>query len=802
MPQQTIEIVAKDRTRAALGNVEKRLKRIDKTAASTTKSFGSMGGKIAALGAALGTALGVKSIVNVNARFQDLRTTLASVTGGVQQGTEAFKFIEKFATRTQFSVEDLTTTFIKLSTAGFKPTEQLLTTFTDAAAVTTDQLGSLQAITDLFSRTTQGGLGLEEINRLTDRGIPALEILNEKLGLSRMEISEFGKTAEGAKAITDALAQGINEQFGGATQNRLANMSTRMSNLNIAMDSFKDKIGQELNQPLGDFLDKITNGIVNSDMLARTIGNVLGSAVSGISVLFDLAAKNADMLAIAAGTLAGVMGVAGLSRALSLARTGVVALSVAIRANPIGLLVTAVIGLVTALSVNNGLGRTLAQVKAAVDVLGNAFSNFSKFIREKVTKVMNTLKEVFLSFVQSAIDGYNAMADFLPLIERFEGDAADLTGVIVQLGEDGLDYVAGKADEFKDAVLDAVPEEAIDLVNEIADAVHNAGEAFDEGQKEAEKFLRKQKQLEEALSGPTVTGGGVNLAGAGNANVTPESLKADEAAKKAIEAEQRKQKAIFDALKNRINATIDALKTEQETEVDLHNQRLKDLREFFQGSIHEQRRGQELIRKEQLRHEKAMAAIRKSQTNAQVDIFKSGQFAQLDLSEMTNEQLVDFTKQAGMDVLNSMAQQNRKAFQLQKALNISMAIMNTARGVTNALGSVPFPFNLAVAGLIGAAGAVQIAAIANQQYQGRRFGGPVNSGESFIVGENGPELFTPGATGRITANDDLIGSNQTINFNITATDARSVDELIVARKPMIVNMIRQATQERGNRPNF
>ena len=183
MPQQTIEIVAKDRTRAALGNVEKRLKRIDKTAASTTKSFGSMGGKIAALGAALGTALGVKSIVNVNARFQDLRTTLASVTGGVQQGTEAFKFIEKFATRTQFSVEDLTTTFIKLSTAGIKPTEQLLTTFTDAAAVTTDQLGSLQAITDLFSRTTQGGLGLEEINRLTDRGIPALEILNEKLGL-------------------------------------------------------------------------------------------------------------------------------------------------------------------------------------------------------------------------------------------------------------------------------------------------------------------------------------------------------------------------------------------------------------------------------------------------------------------------------------------------------------------------------------------------------------------------------------------------------------------------------------------
>ena len=62
--------------------------------------------------------------------------------------------------------------------------------------------------------------------------------------------------------------------------------------------------------------------------------------------------------------------------------------------------------------------------------------------------------------------------------------------------------------------------------------------------------------------------------------------------------------------------------------------------------------------------------------------------------------------------------------------------------------------------------------------------------------------FTPGATGRITANEGMIGGGQTINFNITATDAKSVDELIVQRKPMIVNMIRQATQERGNRPNF
>ena len=804
MPQQTIEIVAKDKTRAALGNVEKRLKRIDRTASSTSKSFGSMGGKIAALGAALGTALGVKNIINVNARFQDLRTTLASVTGSAQKGAEAFKFVEKFATQTQFSVEDLSVAYTKLASNGIKPSSELLTTFTDAAAVTTDQIGSLTAMTDFYTRSLQSQtVELMDLDRLADRGLPVYDILKEKLGVSRAELGKFSKEAGNTTLIIEALGDGINERFGGATAARLSNLSTRMSNLNIAMDSFKDKVGEEMNQPLGDFLDKITNSIVNSDELARTIGNVLGSAVSGISVLFDHAAKNADTLYIAFGALAGAAGAAGLAKALGTAKKAVIALSVAMRMNPIGLMVTAIAALIGALAFENGLGKTLAQVTAAIDVIGGAFKEFGNFLRTSIAGIIDKIKKKFADWVDGLIDFYNKLARLTPGLEEIKKTSEELGQEIKDGMGVALEYAADAADKLKEAVVDAIPEEVIDVANELTDAITNAGEAYEEGQKEAEKFLRMQKNLDNALAGPIVTGGGVTIAGKGDSNAKVAEMERKIAAEKAIETEKAKAKEILNALKSRINTTIDALKTERETEVDLHNQRIDDIREFFKGSLHEQRRGQELARKEQLRHEKAMANIRKSQTNAQVDIFKSGQFAQLDLSEMTNDQLVDFTKQAGMDVLNSMAQQNKKAFQLQKALNISMAIMNTAKGVTNALGSVPFPFNLAVAGLIGAAGAVQIASIASQQYSGRRFGGPVSNNESYIVGENGPELFTPGATGRITANEGMVSSRPVnVTFNIDATDAASVDQLIVQRKGMIVNMVRQATQERGNRPNF
>jgi hypothetical protein len=51
---------------------------------------------------------------------------------------------------------------------------------------------------------------------------------------------------------------------------------------------------------------------------------------------------------------------------------------------------------------------------------------------------------------------------------------------------------------------------------------------------------------------------------------------------------------------------------------------------------------------------------------------------------------------------------------------------------------------------------------------GRASGGPVTSGTSYIVGERGPELFTPNASGMITPNNRLGGGGgSTININVT-----------------------------------
>ena len=89
----------------------------------------------------------------------------------------------------------------------------------------------------------------------------------------------------------------------------------------------------------------------------------------------------------------------------------------------------------------------------------------------------------------------------------------------------------------------------------------------------------------------------------------------------------------------------------------------------------------------------------------------------------------------------------KKAFELNKAVNIGQAIMNTAQGVTAALsgggnlGKVATGLNFVEAGLIGTIGALNIAKIANTQFQG---------------GSNSGGGNTPTATAPRTPSFDII----------------------------------------------
>lgn len=80
----------------------------------------------------------------------------------------------------------------------------------------------------------------------------------------------------------------------------------------------------------------------------------------------------------------------------------------------------------------------------------------------------------------------------------------------------------------------------------------------------------------------------------------------------------------------------------------------------------------------------------------------------------------------------------------------------------------------------------------------RAHGGRVSAGGSFLVGERGPELFTPGASGNITPNSRLGGAavivQQTINFAPSLIDGRSGERFIQEQAGVITGLVAEGAQ--------
>ena len=258
-----LKILIKAETKQLKKELDGVNKKLNKTNEVSKKTNKNLAGAFAKAGVAATALIAVAgklgtTIAKVGSEFEDLKDSLDTVFGSMEAGDKAMKRVFDFAANTPFQVEDATKAFIALRSVGIEPSNKMLQTFADTASVSLDQLGAFQALVRTVQRASSGGLGLEELNMLDDRGIPALKILQEELGLARDDIARFGKTAQGAKIITDALQEGLEKRFGGAMENKMDNLSTKASNMQIA---FKELANEIFEGGLGDLFKGMADGL-------------------------------------------------------------------------------------------------------------------------------------------------------------------------------------------------------------------------------------------------------------------------------------------------------------------------------------------------------------------------------------------------------------------------------------------------------------------------------------------------------------------------------------------------------------
>lgn len=222
---------------SSLGRVKKQTNEAfnERSSNRFVASLRNIRGAAAAAAVGLGAVTAVK-VAQTGAEFENLKLSLQAVYGSAAAGDAAFDQIRSFAQEMPFQVQDLSKAFIQLKTAGIEPTRELLMTYADASSVAMDSLGAFQAMVRITQRSASGGLGLEELEQISDRGIPVYEILAKRVGVSRQEISKMGETAEGAAELMKHFQDGLKEGFGGTVALKMETLNQKLSNMGDAFD--------------------------------------------------------------------------------------------------------------------------------------------------------------------------------------------------------------------------------------------------------------------------------------------------------------------------------------------------------------------------------------------------------------------------------------------------------------------------------------------------------------------------------------------------------------------------------------
>jgi hypothetical protein len=92
-----------------------------------------------------------------------------------------------------------------------------------------------------------------------------------------------------------------------------------------------------------------------------------------------------------------------------------------------------------------------------------------------------------------------------------------------------------------------------------------------------------------------------------------------------------------------------------------------------------------------------------------------------------------------------------------------------------------------------------ISAVASSFFSGFAHGGAVGGNEPILVGERGPEIFTPHGGGRITPNNEMGGGGVTINQKIEVGTAQTVRVEMMNLMPMFLEQAKRAIADERQR---
>jgi hypothetical protein len=235
---------------------------------------------VAAAAAAAAFAVVAVPVLKTGMEFESLQSRLDNLLQSSEAGAKAFKFIQGFAAKTPFSLQQVTKAFIDLTTRGVDPTAARLTGLGDLAS---SFGGDLQSITDAISAAARG-----ELDPLEKYGLSA-KTAGDKIIVS-FKGQKFA-VEKNAEAITDLLTKfGQYPGIAGAMEAQSKTLAGQLSNAQDSLSQFLNTAAQS--GPLertGEILALLQEKFINPRN-----AQLLGQALDKIFTLMRNALKDLD----------------------------------------------------------------------------------------------------------------------------------------------------------------------------------------------------------------------------------------------------------------------------------------------------------------------------------------------------------------------------------------------------------------------------------------------------------------------------------------------------------------------------
>jgi lambda family phage tail tape measure protein len=814
----------------------------DQQVGKLTSGFGGLKTAIGAASAVAG-GFAVKGVLDATLKMENFRTTLTAYLGSQQAANSELARLSELANQLPQDLDNITEGFLVLQRNGIDTTSDALVAFSKVAA------GNSKDFTQLAEAVADALTG--EFERLKEFGI---KVSKEQDQFAIRFADGSTKIVDSAQEVVEAVRQQGEE--GGKFADVVAGpLNQALSNLNGIIFEASTAFGEGFAPAIAEGATQIKALIEANKEAIASFGELIGDGLMWF--LNNMDTVVAGIKAFVAAWA--VIKFAELVQGLVAVRTAIIAMNAALLANPIGLVVGAIAAATAVIVV---YWDEIAA--AAVQAWNYTQEAWFKFKELFYTYVAMPIAEVIDWFImlgnkaeaiavavgaafKAALSLEDPKAAFVAALSDMESEStafADrVSAKIAEIKQEQEDFRV-EIENTTEATeeLTAAEKEAERAINALSEGTADATET-------ATEFATSCEKLETAL-------GNTTEATEENTDATDENTAstADNTAEQE-KNERERQKAIrtLERQKERINDVTGAFEDSARAQVDrLENER--ELLDYFgeervvQGELNtlrnEHERTEERLNRlkeqgliTQDQYNEAMAEANTEYETAKVKVeelaranYEYSRSFEYGFKEAFNNFKEDSMNAATLasDLFEGAAMDWRNAW-VEAAntgkLSFDDLLKNMRNRIVAFLADAAFiklteviadAFGINVSGRTAGSGGGSSSSSGGGSGSGKNIidrgidfvkglfgfeqGGYVAGNRSVIVGERGPEIFTPSGSGTIIPNFAGMGggSGTSVTYNINALDSRSFVELLSSQPQLIYNITKSQARATGD----